>query len=105
MILWVFYGIISNTKYSMEYVVAKRYNTLDLIFQNPISTKIRFKDVKALLTSYGFDVKPGGGSRNKAVNREHKIILIIHAHNPGDCIKPYNVREIREALIKLGIEK
>ncbi|MDI6836960.1 MAG: type II toxin-antitoxin system HicA family toxin, partial [Rhizobiaceae bacterium] len=45
----------------------------------------------------------GGGSRRKFVHSSTKQIIRLHEPHPGNEMKPYMVRQIRDQLIDQGL--
>lgn len=81
----------------------KYEKTIESIMTDPISNNISFRKTISMLESYGFVVSSGSGSRYKVTHANLKYPIIIHSHNNGSSLKPYNIKDIREALKEVGI--
>jgi len=81
---------------------SKQKRTLVLIFKDPVSSSVVWKDIESLLISVGAEVIEGNGSRV----RFHKegIIASFHRPHPKKEAKPYQVRDARVFLKQLGVE-
>ena len=80
---------------------SKHTKTLRLVFAKPIEGNIKFSDIEALVVGLGGEVREGDGSR---------VALLLnggvkHAHrpHPGKEAKRYQVKEIKEWLMALGV--
>lgn len=63
-----------------------------------------YRDMTALLGQLGFEEKAtGGGARRRFVHAEKKLLIKLHEPHPGNEIKAYMVREVREYLIEEGL--
>lgn len=93
----------SHTLWMLE--VAKRDETIRLIFQRPTSSKVTFSDVRALLESLGGEYRTGKGSRRKFIIdiEDDRRILIMHEPHGGKEICKDAVDQVREILIELGM--
>jgi len=82
---------------------SKQKRTLVLIFKDPVSSSVVWKDIESLLISVGAEVIEGNGSRV----RFHKegIIASFHRPHPKKEAKPYQVRDARVFLKQLGVEE
>ncbi len=81
---------------------SKQKRTLSVIFKDPVSASMVWKDIESLLISVGADVIEGNGSRV----RFHKngVIATFHRPHPKKEAKPYQVRDARTFLKQLGVE-
>ena len=80
----------------------KQRKTYDAIFAAPIQRNIVWNDVVSLIKSLGGTVGQGDGSR---VRFDLKgTSLNIHSPHPQKELKRYQVKAIREFLIKAGVE-
>jgi hypothetical protein len=80
---------------------SKHAKTLAAIFAKPVAKHIKFSDVEALIVGLGGEVREGAGSR---------VALLLnggvkHAHrpHPGKEAKQYQIKEIKEWLIAVGV--
>ena len=85
-----------------ECVNAKQARTLEAIFTDPVSVKIRWAAIESLLVAAGCERVEGEGSRVKFVKDE--IIASFHRPHPEPTAKRYQVRDVRDYLVKLGIK-
>lgn len=81
---------------------SKHIKTLTAIFAKPIASNIKFSDIEGLVIALGGEVREGDGSR---------VALLIgsgvkHAHrpHPGKEAKQYQIREIKDWLIAMGVK-
>ena len=80
---------------------SKHTKTLRAVFAKPVEGNIKFSDIEALVRGLGGEVREGEGSR---------VALLLngglkHAHrpHPGKEAKRYQVKEIKEWLIAVGV--
>lgn len=60
-----------------------------------------YKDLVRLLSQLGFEEKStGGGSKRKFVHVTTKQIIRLHEPHPGNEVKEYMVRQIRDQLVE-----
>lgn len=63
-----------------------------------------YRDLVRLLAGLGYEERAtGGGSRRKFVHAKTKHIIRLHEPHPGNEVKAYAVREVRESLIEQGL--
>ena len=63
-----------------------------------------YRDMVSLLQQLGFVEKStAGGSRRRFVHAEKKLLIKLHEPHPGNEVKAYMVREIREYLSDEGL--
>ncbi len=81
---------------------SKHIKTLNAIFSKPVVSNIKFSDIEALVIALGGEVREGDGSR---------VALLLgggvkHAHrpHPGKEAKQYQVKEIKEWLMAVGVK-
>lgn len=81
---------------------SKQQRTLALVFKDPVSASMAWKDIESLLISVGAEVIEGNGSRV----RFHKngVIAAFHRPHPKKEAKPYQVRDARTFLKQIGVE-
>ena len=79
----------------------KHTKTWRSVFAKPIEGHIKFSDIEALVVGLGGEVREGDGSR---------VALLLnggvkHAHrpDPGKEAKRYQVKEIKEWLMAVGV--
>jgi hypothetical protein len=77
--------------------------TLALIFSSPTPKSLVWADIEALLLAIDCELIEGDGSR-VAFRRDGQK-ADFHRPHPGKEAKPYQVRDTKAFLIKLGIER
>jgi hypothetical protein len=80
----------------------KQRKIYDGLFAEPIRRNILWDDVVNLIKGIGGTVTQGSGSRVRFDLND--ISLNIHSPHPQKELKRYQVKAIREFLIKAGIE-
>lgn len=65
---------------------------------------LKIRKLKAALASAGFFWRPGKGSHTVWKHRALPGFEVTLAGNDGDDAKPYQIKDIRNALKKLGEE-
>jgi hypothetical protein len=83
-------------------VNTKQLKTLRAVFARPTSPSIVFTDLEALLLALGGQVDEREGSRVKfLIKGEH---WRCHRPHPGEEAKRYQVEDLRELLIRIGVQ-
>ena len=80
----------------------KQRKTYDAIFVDPIRRNIFWDDVVNLIQSLGGIITQGDGSRVRF--DLNKISLNIHSPHPQKELKRYQIKALREFLIKAGVD-
>ena len=80
----------------------KQRKTLAAIFTNPPPKTLAWDDLVSLLFALGCDMDKDGGS-HCAFRRDGKK-ADFHRPHPGKDLKPYQVRDARDFLVKIGVE-
>ena len=80
---------------------SRQRGTLASFFETPVRKDIRWSDFVSLVKALGGEVKSGKGSHMKVDLRGVKF-SITRPH-PKAVLKPYQVRDVRQALEGLGI--
>ncbi|MGE0820900.1 MAG: type II toxin-antitoxin system HicA family toxin [Candidatus Binatia bacterium] len=80
---------------------AKHRKTLAAIFARPTSASIVFADIESLVKALGGTVEEREGSRVRIELRGE--IWRCHRPHPGKDAKRYQVEEIRELLVRVGV--
>lgn len=75
--------------------------TLAAIFSNPVPKSLEWSRIEALLIACGCEVFEGSGSRVTLSIGKHS--LDAHRPHPRKEAKPYQVRDARNFLEKLGV--
>ena len=80
---------------------AKHRNTLVAIFKDPAPKQLEWKAIEALIIAVGAEVIEERGSRV----RFHKDgeIGTFHRPHPKKEAKPYQVRDARDFLTRIGV--
>ena len=81
---------------------SKQKRTLNLVFKDPISSTLIWKDIESLLISVGAAVVEGNGSRVRF--HKDEIIATFHRPHPKKEAKPYQVRGVRIFLTQIGVK-
>jgi hypothetical protein len=79
----------------------KQRKTYDAIFVDPIRRNIVWDDVVNLIQSLGGIITQGDGSRVRF--DLNKISLNIHSPHSQKELKRYQIKALREFLIKAGV--
>jgi HicA toxin of bacterial toxin-antitoxin, len=80
---------------------SKQAKTLDAVFATPVPKNIEWASIESLLVSVGCRVTEGAGARVRFDCRG--VMLAVHRPHPRKEAKPYQVRAVREFLVKLEI--
>lgn len=80
---------------------SKQTKTLHLVFSEPISSNIAWKDIESLLVAAGADIIEGKGSRVRFT--KSGVIAAFHRPHPKKEAKPYQVKDARLFLIQIGV--
>ena len=81
---------------------SRQRKTLEAVFAQPARSNIAWADIESLLVAVGCHVVEGSGSR---VRFECKgIIAAFHRPHPAKEAKRYQVRDVREYLMKLEVK-
>lgn len=81
---------------------SKQKRTLVLVFKDPVSASIVWKDIESLLVSVGAEVIEGNGSRVRFY--KDGVIASFHRSHPKKEAKPYQVKDARNFLKQIGVE-
>ncbi len=85
-----------------EQMNSKQRKTWKAIFADPVRNNIAWPDVINLIKGLGGAVIQGSGSRVRIDLND--IALNIHSPHPGNELKRYQVKAVRDFLIKAGID-
>jgi predicted RNA binding protein YcfA (HicA-like mRNA interferase family) len=77
--------------------------TLRAILGKPTPNSLNFKAIENLLKALGCKVIEGDGSRVRFV--KDQAVLTLHRPHPGKEAKPYQVRDVRNYLVMLGVSQ
>lgn len=80
----------------------RQKKTLDLIFEKPTRTDLRYDVVKSLLIAAGADMREGRGSRVRFKQGAYSVHL--HSPHPQNVLPKYSVELIRDFLIQIGVK-
>jgi len=81
---------------------SKQRKTLAAIFASPTLKNIVWADIESLLLAIGCELIEGNGSRIAFIRDGAKADF--HRPHPGKEAKPYQVRNAKDFLGKLGVE-
>jgi hypothetical protein len=79
---------------------SKHRRTLTAVFADPVSPTIKWRAIESMLIALGCRVIEGKGSHVRATR--DGVVGTFYRPHPGDETKPYQVRLVREFLIKIG---
>lgn len=80
---------------------AKQCQTLAAIFARPTLASIPFNEIESLIKALGGIISEREGSRIKADLRGDQ--WRAHRPHPGKEAKRYQVEEVRELLVRVGV--
>ena len=83
--------------------MAKHDKTIRSLKRRPVPSDIKWDDVVALLSSLGFRMLKGSGSRRKFFHEEEDLLIICHQPHPGSEIDRGCARDICEKLTESGL--
>ncbi|MCM2434158.1 type II toxin-antitoxin system HicA family toxin [Agrobacterium rosae] len=75
-----------------------RFDTLKTEFK-ACKGPFPYSKLVKLLEGLGYEVKNGKGSKRKFVHKENTNVIIAHESHPGNEIKYYLVKQIRDYLV------
>jgi hypothetical protein len=76
--------------------------TLEAIFRQPVPTSLEWRRIEALFLAIGARLIEGSGSR---VRFELKgVVATFHRPHPQKEAKPYQVKDARDFLEKVGVK-
>jgi len=81
---------------------SKQKRILILVFKDPVSASVVWKDIESLLVSVGAEVIEGNGSRVRFY--KDGVIASFHRPHPKKEAKPYQVKDARNFLKQIGVE-
>jgi hypothetical protein len=76
-------------------------STLHAVFKRPTHGSIVFAEIESLIVALGGKVREGAGSR--IAFELHGYRRYLHRPHPGKDAKRYQVEEVREWFIELGV--
>ncbi len=80
---------------------SKQRSTLATVFANPTPANIEWSAIENLLIAVGCRAREGRGSRVRF--ERNGVVATFHRPHPGKEAKPYQVRDARDYLAKLGV--
>ncbi|SIO53527.1 HicA toxin of toxin-antitoxin [Paraburkholderia phenazinium] len=81
--------------------IARYKSTLHAVFKRPTPGGIVFAEIESLIVALGGEVREGAGSRIAfELNGSRRY---LHRPHPGKDAKRYQVEEVREWFIELGV--
>jgi hypothetical protein len=81
---------------------SRHRKTLAAIFSNPTPKTMVWADIEALFLALGCEIIEGDGSRVRFIRDD--IIGYFHRPHPKKEAAPYQIRDAKTFLIKLGAE-
>jgi hypothetical protein len=89
------------SQYDIIVFMNKRHRkTLGAIFQLPTPSNLEWRRIEALFLAMGVELIEGSGSRVRFVMKD--VIATFHRPHPQKEAKPYQVRDARDFLKKIG---
>lgn len=80
---------------------AKHKRTLAEIFAKPMPKAMPYRDIESLLLAIGNAKIEGGGSKVRFVfSSEH--VLFLHRPHPRKELLEYQIKDVKEYLLKIG---
>ena len=79
----------------------KNKKLLQQIFSKPTPKNVLYADLENLFVSLGCEILQGNGSR--VAFKKNNIRVDFHKPHPNKELKPYQVNDAKNFLIKLGI--
>ena len=83
--------------------MSKQSKTLDKLLRSPTPSDIRWAELVTLMSSFGYTVLKGDGSRRKFFHPDTKHILICHEPHPGPHVAKYVIEQIVQGLTEQGL--
>ena len=80
---------------------ATHRKTLVAIYAEPIPVSLDWRRIEALLVTIGCRVIEGNGSRVRFEKEGN--IATFHRPHPAKEAKPYQIRDVRQYLLNLGV--
>ena len=74
---------------------------LDAVFSHPVPKALKWADIEGLFQACGCRVSEGAGSRVRVSLGD--AVLNAHRPHPGKEAKPYQVRDARAFLERIGV--
>ena len=81
---------------------AKHRKTLQAVFKDPAPKQLPWKDIESLLVSVGAEIIEGKGSRVR-FHKDNEIVT-FHRPHPKKEAKPYQVKDARDFLTRIGVK-
>jgi predicted RNA binding protein YcfA (HicA-like mRNA interferase family) len=78
--------------------MSKKGKLLKRFLAVPIRSDLTFNELKTLLTSLGFEIQEGKGSRVKFFHPEKKIIIRTHKPHPTPELCKEFIRDLQQVL-------
>lgn len=84
--------------------MSQQEKLLKKFLAKPILKDLTFRELEALLKSFGYEKKEGSGSRVKFYREKTQDLILLHKPHPRDILKSYVIRQIQEKLLPLIYE-
>jgi hypothetical protein len=81
---------------------SRHQKALAAIFSNPTPKTLAWADIEALLVAVGCEIIEGDGSRVRFIRDD--LIGYFHRPHPRKEAAPYQIRDAKTFLTKLGVE-
>jgi HicA toxin of bacterial toxin-antitoxin, len=76
--------------------MSKREKAVSRLLSRP--SDFGWDELRALMESFGYELKATGGSGRKFIDAKTKATLFLHEPHPGKILKAYQVRETLQFL-------
>ncbi len=80
----------------------KHRKTLLAVFKEPFPKQFAWKDIESLLVGVGAKIIEGRGSRVRFHKNDE--IVTFHRPHPKKEAKPYQVKDARDFLTRIGVK-
>ncbi len=81
---------------------SRQKKTLKAVFDKPIKSNLPWLDIESLLVAIGCEIVEGSGSAVRFTKNGN--VAWFHRPHPQKEAKPYQVKDARQFLEKLGIK-
>lgn len=81
----------------------KHRKTLEAVLRDPVSGTIEWAAIESMLVALGASSVEGRGSRVRF--EKDGVLASFHRPHPEKEAKPYQVRDVREFLRKIGVAR
>ena len=86
--------------------MSKQEKLLERLLKQP--KDFTWDELKKLMAGYGYEINNKGktsGSRRQFESEDSDLMLRLHEPHPRNVLKPYQVKEVIDFLIKIDVVK